>query len=326
MTYPLDNVVQTIRDAERIFAATHIHPDGDALGSLLAFGDIARAMGKDVYLYCEDGVSHLYDFLPGREYIRTEVPSAADFDCGVALDCGDCFRLGREMKSLLAIKPFVVIDHHAGHKEFGDLRWIEPGRSATGEMVFELANALDVGLSRDAAYCLYTAIVSDTGSFRYSSTTQETFRICRELLGSGIRPEEVAGNLFDNYSPARLKLLREVLGTLELYDNERIAIVSVSRDQLNRTGATEADTETFINYARAIKSVLVAVFIKEKDDGVIGVSLRSKGESCDVAQLAARFGGGGHRNAAGCKLRNTTVEETRRKLLHELLPLIQGAC
>lgn len=323
MSQPLDQIVAVIREAKRILVATHIHPDGDALGSQLAMGEILTAMGKQVFLYSESEISHLYSFLPGSDKLRTELPDLGDFDCVLALDCGDCFRLGLKREELLAVSSVVVIDHHAGHRDFGVLRWVDPHRASTGEMVFELSEALGVDLSYEAAYCLYTAIVSDTGSFKYSSTTAETFRVAGALLGKGVKPSDVAGKLFDNFSANRLRLMKDVLETLTLYDDDRIAMISVTQAMFDATSTEPADTETFINYPRSLKTVKVAAFVKEAPAGMISVSMRSKSHY-DVAKVAAKFGGGGHRNAAGCKWPDATIESVWADLLPELLAVVEA--
>ena len=317
----LSKILEVISESGKILIATHIYPDADAMGSQLAMGEILTALGKEVYLYSEEPVSHILGFLPGSDRLITAMPIPDSFDCAISLDCGDRHRLGKAADVLLTIHPFIVIDHHVGHKKFGDLRWVEPGRSSTGEMIFNLSSELGVDLSYDAAFCLYAAIVADTGSFKYSSTTAETFRVAGELLGKGVKPQEISGFLFDNFSKNRLQLLQNVLATLELYKDDKIAFIHVSREMFERTGTCGADTERFINYPRSLATVKVAVFIKETETDVIGVSMRAKGE-CDVARLADEFGGGGHRSAAGFKITGETIPQIRRKLLQELAPLV----
>ena len=311
-------ITTALEQAEHILILTHIHPDGDALGSQLALGDVLRGLGKQVCLYGEAEVSHLYDFLPGSSGITVGLPELSAFDCAIALDCGDAYRLGDELNSLLTVKPFLVIDHHAGHQDFGDLRWVDPSRASSGEMVYDLAVALGGEISPAAAYCLYAAIVSDTGSFKYSSTSADTFRVARELILKGVKPAEVAGKLFDNYTLPRLRLFQRVLESLQLEAEGRIALISAPRRLFDETGAATQDTEGFINYPRALNCVQVAAFLKEAEPGMVSVSLRSKGNSCDVAKVAAKFGGGGHRNAAGFKQRDTSIEQLSAALLREL--------
>lgn len=315
-------VIRTLVSAERILVATHIYPDGDAIGSQLALGIILRKMGKKVFLYGEEKVSHLYDFLPDCDLLELALPGATRFDCAVSVDCGDQFRLGGAADQLLKVHPFIMIDHHAGHKTFGDLHWVDPKRASTGEMIFDLARAMGVEITYDAAYCLYTAIVSDTGSFKYSSTTADTFRVAAELIGIGVKPAEVAGKLFDNFTFNRLQLLKLVLDSMEIHGNQQIALIRATREMFAETDTVPADTENFINYPRSLSSVKVAAFIKENREGIVSVSLRSKGNDYDVAQLAASFGGGGHRNAAGFKMRGMDTADVREKVLASLQVLV----
>ncbi|HIJ77708.1 MAG: bifunctional oligoribonuclease/PAP phosphatase NrnA [Desulfobulbaceae bacterium] len=324
MAHHREEIVRVLKAAQNVLLITHVHPDGDALGSQIAMANILEAAGKNVFMYGEDPVSHLYDFLPLCDKIENMLPDLRGFDCAIALDCGDSFRMGHAKDDFLTVHPFLVVDHHAGHKDFGDLRWVAPGMSSTGEMVFELAADLGYDIPYEAAYCLYAAIVSDTGSFKYSSTTADTFRIAGELVAKGVKPASVAGKLFDNFSVNRLHLMRLVLDSLELYADERLAIIWASREMFRQTSTTQADAESFINYPRSVQSVKVAAFIKETEKGMIAVSMRSKGTNYDVAQIAAFFGGGGHRNAAGFKLPDTDIDKVRELLLGKVLPMVQN--
>jgi len=325
MSNPPSEILAILAGAEKVLLATHIYPDGDALGSQLALGKVLESMGKEVFLYSEEPVSHLYDFLPGCDKLVTSLPASAGFSCAISVDCADPLRLGSGREQLLAHKPFIMIDHHLGHQPFGELQWVDPGRSATGEMIYDLAVALGAKITPEAAFCLYTALVSDTGSFMYPSTSAHTLEVASALVTLGVKPAEVAGRLFDNYTVNRLRLLRLVLDSLELFSRERIAVILATCEMFTRTGTVAADTENFINYPRSLASVKVAAFIKENRDNVISVSLRSKGKDCDVAKVAGEFGGGGHRNAAGFKLRSGDVETLKTELLARLEILI-GAC
>lgn len=324
MATPPNDIVSSLGQAKKVLVATHIFPDGDALGSQLALGDSLASLGKEVFLYSEEKVSHLYDFLPGCERLQGALPDLDQYDCVVAVDCADQKRLGKEVERLLAVKQVIMIDHHAGHKLFGHLQWVDPARASTGEMIYDLIVALGTDISPDAAYCLYTAIVSDTGSFMYSSTTADTFRVVSELVALGVKPAEVAGKLFENFTVNRLQLLQLVLDSLEMISGGRVAIITVTREMFAKTGAVPADTENFINYPRAVASVRVAAFIKETRDGVVSVSLRSKDGTCDVAELAASYGGGGHTNAAGFKIRAEDSLSVKEDLLPKLRELVAG--
>ncbi|KPK26483.1 MAG: phosphoesterase [Desulfobacterales bacterium SG8_35_2] len=310
-------ITEALLQADNLLIASHVFPDGDALGSQLALGEILESLGKKVYYYSEEFVSTMFEFLPGSEKLHNDLPDLASFDAAVAVDCGDRFRLGHKMDGLLQVHPFIVIDHHAGHRDFGDINWVEADRSSTAEMIFDLALALNADISYNAAYCLYTAIVSDSGSFKYESTSAYTFHVASHLLNRGVVPSEVAGKLFDNYSVNRLRLLEKVLGSLEIYAQGQIAVISATNEMFAASGAKPEDTEEFINLPRALRSVKVAAFFKETSDGYIKVSLRAKGE-CDVSQVAAKYGGGGHRNAAGYRIKGGTITETQDELVLEL--------
>lgn len=324
MSNPPAEIVKVLQGADRVLLATHIYPDGDALGSQLALGRVLESLGKQVTLYSEEPVSHLYDFLPCCEKLVTTLPEPGSFDCAVSVDCADSHRLGRERDRLLGIKPFIMVDHHAGHCPFGEFQWVDPGRSATGEMVYDLAVALGGEIDYEAAYCLYTALVSDTGSFKYASTTAKTLAVAGALVSRGVKPAEVSGHLFDNFTFNRLHLLRLVLESLEIHGKGRIAMIKATREMFVKTDTVPADTENFINYPRSVGSVLIAAFIKESRDNVVSVSLRSKGREVDVAEVAQEFGGGGHRNAAGFKLKNTEVVKVRADLLARLEVLLES--
>lgn len=319
-------ILELIGNATHVVLATHIHPDGDALGSLFALADILEGTGKKVFRYLEEPVSHLYEFLPHCSQVSTD-PDAAlkfieetdedDFVVAIALDCGDGDRLGSAKDQLLSISPFVVIDHHRGHSAFGDHLWLESGSSSTGEMVYELASAIGANVSLEAAFCLYVAIVTDTGSFRYESTSPRTLRIAADLVEKGVKPDEVAERVYDNYSLPRIRLMELVLATLEVHAGGQIAFIRVDTEMLERSGATRDDIDGFINYPRSLSTVQVAAFFKETGNGDVAVSLRAKG-NVDVAMIAAEFGGGGHKNAAGFRFSDKSMTDVQKEVLEAL--------
>jgi len=325
MKTPPESLLELIRKAGNVVLVTHINPDGDALGSLIGLADTLETMGKKVFRYLEEPVSHLYAFLPDTNLMQNDIPALQDFVLRagndilcISLDCGDRKRLGKNAEELMSIRPFTVIDHHKSNEGFGDVAWIDPDCSSTGEMVFDLIETLGLTLSDKAAVGLFAAIVTDTGSFRYESTSVHTFEVAKKLVALGVRPDQVTGNLYDNYSAGRLQLLQKVLATLEIKGEGRIAIIMVTEDMLDSTGCSLADTENFINLPRSVTTVEAAVFVKETGPGRVSVSMRAKG-NCDVAEVAARFGGGGHRNAAGFRAAEKTVEEVRDMVLATLL-------
>ncbi len=313
-------IIESFQAVRNVVLFTHTRPDGDALGSLLGFAAILEGLGKNVFCFLEEEVPYLYGFLPGREKVSTAVADLRTFvklgggDIVVAaLDCGDVGRLGSSIDEFLRIEPFVVIDHHQSHRDFGTLRWVDGERSSTGEMIYELALALGGSITLESAYNLYVAICTDTGSFRYECTRPRTLHIAAELVERGVPPQEVAAYLYDNYSPERLKLLEMVLSTMVLSASRTIAVIHVSQQMLRESGATLQDVEGFVDFPRSIKTVKVAVFVKESGDGGLSVSLRSKGD-CDVAAIAGQFNGGGHRSAAGFRCSHQSIEQVRRQI------------
>ncbi len=325
MKSPEQAVFEAVQAKGHILLATHFNPDGDALGSLLGFAEILEGMGKQVFRYLEEPVPQLYRFLPGCAQIQIEMEKVRDFVAQaegdiltVCLDCGEEKRLGRNSAELIGIQPLVVIDHHKGNTGFGEVAWIEPYRSSTAEMIFDLAETLGAEISSRAAECLYVAINTDTGSFRYESTSSHTFAVAGELVRRGVRPELISNSLYDNYTLGRLRLMQEVLASLEMYEKDRIAFIRVTQKMLERTFTTMEDTEYFINFPRAVRSVRVAVFLKEINPNIVSVSLRAKGQ-CDVSLVAAQFGGGGHRNASGYRVKGQSLDAVR----DALVPLLQ---
>ncbi len=320
----IEDLVVHLQQAQQIVLITHIKPDGDALGSMLGLADILRQMEKSVLCYLEEPVPHLYRFLPGWQQAETSFAKVEEFvDSGgqdvlaVVLDCGDMARLGKKGPQLRKIHPFVVIDHHKGNNGFGDLSWVEPGRSSTAEMICDLAGAMGQHFSPAAATCLYAAIATDTGSFRYESTSSHTYRVVARLVDCGAQPGDINEKLYDSYSLGRLQLLQQVLATLEFFADDRVAVISVSESMMADTGTTLEDTEDFINLPRVVESVQVAVFLKEGSNSV-SVSLRSRG-NVDVSQVAQMFGGGGHARASGFRQNGLALDAVRASLLPALV-------
>lgn len=324
-----EDLLATIKGASHLMLFTHYNPDGDAYGSLLGMAGVLQNLGKKVHCYLEEPVSYLYEFLPMTARASTSLveleafaKEAGDDLVAIALDCGDEERLGEHKEIFLQYAPFVVIDHHRGHKDFGTHRWIYDSCSSTGEMVYELALALDAPIDLATATNLYVAICTDTGYFRYESTSARTMAIAAELLVKGVKPEEIGSRLYENYTPERLRLLELALGTIRVLAGGRVSMMTVSQQMLGETGASMVDVDGFIDFARSLRTVKVAALLKEAPSGDVAISLRAKGE-CDVSAIAAKFGGGGHRNAAGFRCPGKKLDEVNTflaPLLIEALP------
>ena len=317
----LEAIAHVIREKKRFVLSAHYNPDGDAVGSVLGLADMLDHLGREALCFFEEPVPVIYRFLPGSGRVVSDIGvvqgflrTAGDEGAVITLDCGDRSRVGRYENELLAWHPVLVVDHHHSNLGFGDVNWISPDSAATGEMIFELAQELGLAISPEAAQCLYAAISTDTGSFHYASTSSHTFEVAAALVRAGADPANMANQLYNNFTPGRLRLLHDVLATLKLYHRERIAVIRVTRAMRDRTFTTLEDVEHFVNYPRAIRSVRVAVFLKETEPGHISVSLRAKGQ-CDVSRIAAHFGGGGHKNASGCTFRDASLDEVHGRIL-----------
>ena len=310
------NVLDFLRKGKQFFIATHISPDGDALGSSIALSLALESLGKETIIYDKDPVPEFYKFLPGHERFTQSI-SNLKFEISnlILLDCNELERTGIEKIEFVSS---AVIDHHETAREFGDVKWIEPHAAATGLMIFYVIKELGVKITKDIAINLYAALAIDTGTFRYSNTTPEVLRVAAELIEAGADPSYIAESLYETWSESRFRLLLKVLNTLEI--NDGVAITLVTLDMFRETGALVEDTENFVGFPRLLKSVRISALFREVENSYYKVSLRSRGRGMNVAKIAAEFGGGGHRNAAGYRVRADfkTARETLLKKLHTL--------
>jgi len=292
-------IYELLDKKHRFMVTSHITPDGDSIGSTLALTLALLKMGKRAVPVIKDDIPKKYRFLPGTDLIVKD--TSESFDAVIALDCGDIERLGFE-KQLKEYGPIVInIDHHKSNDFFGDLNLVDANSSSVGEMVYRLIDG-KIDIDYDIALNLYTAIITDTGSIKYSNTTPSSLKILANLVDKGVKPDYVSRHVFERRSLASIKLLKSVLNTLEISADGKIASLLITRDMLRDSGASEEDTDGMINYAREIEGVEVAVIFKENEDSLIRVGFRSN-EWVDVSMIAAKFNGGGHPRAAGCVLK-----------------------
>jgi bifunctional oligoribonuclease and PAP phosphatase NrnA len=266
-----------------------------------------------------DPVPHAYQKLPGTEFVRVTPSVDREYDAVFVIECSDITRPG-----LIDLdKQLVVnIDHHSTTALFGDINWIDSTASAVGEMIYNLCKALGVRVTREIAECVYTALITDTGSFHYSNTSERTFKVASELVRAGVKPAKVSQAVFANYPWSKIELLGEVLATVKRDATGRVAWLAQTLDMQERAHATDEDGDGFVNYPMSCGDVEACAFFKETAPGTYRVSLRSK---CDVnvARIAERFGGGGHRNAAGCTFEGT-IEDAERQLVSLLLDAVEN--
>lgn len=309
---PVQQIVQALTRAKSVLITCHRKPDGDAMGSMLAVGLILRRLGKDCTLYSQDGVPKQFADLVGADDVVDQVSAEARFDVTVAVDTGDKILLGDQVPGADRSGTVIVLDHHSSSTPFGDLRWHDATAAATGVLVAELAGRLDVAIDVALAEHLWCALYTDTGGFRYSSTDARVLRLAAALVDVGISPWEVTVKLYENNPVQRVRLLGEVLNTLELSASGQIASLAITNSMVERSGADDSMLDGFINYARSIQGVEVAVQVLQQGESC-RINLRSKGR-IDVGELAQRLGGGGHHNAAGCTLKGPPNEVQRRIL------------
>lgn len=293
----LVKVLEALEVAESIGLATHIDPDGDALGATLGMGLMLKAMGKRVFIRFPEGqvFPPQYAFLPGHD-LASDTPQKAD--AFVALDCGSASRVGNLAEEISKVPAVINIDHHPDNDLFGTVNAVDPGISSTSEIIYELAKLAGVEFDRDLALCLYVGIVTDTGRFQYSNTKPRTHLVAADLIAKGrINVAEVFHLVYEQLSFGSLKLMSAVVNGAEFIPEVGLMRAVLTRRLVKETGGRLEELESLIDQVRMVKDAEVTVLARELQDGRYRISLRSKG-AIDVSKIARELGGGGHRNAA----------------------------
>src|SRR5499427_5298027 len=307
------HILDAIRSRRRFVLSSHARPDGDSIGSQLAMAYALKALGKEVAVVNSDLAPPPLLQFPGVADIRIAPDVAGDFDAAIIMECGDLSRTG-----VTGLDRFFVIniDHHPGNTGYGQINWFDATAAACGEMVFDLVRALGVPMSAEIATHIYLAILTDTGSFHYSGISPRTFEICKETLEAGVDPVQVARMVYDSNHMGRLKLFGSVLSAMQIDRTGRIAIVYVDYAMARAAGGSYEDTEGLVNLPLTVKEIEAVIFFKQEKDNEYRVSLRSKGD-IDIGAVAKEYGGGGHKNAAGCTVRGV-IAELRRVLVEKV--------
>lgn len=292
----IEQLLQLIDQNQSFLVASHEGPDGDAIGSTLALANALRDMGKDVVAYNGDHAPLDYAFLPGFDTIVNDVDEHLSFDVGLVLDAGELKRAGSWIRERCRV--LVNVDHHPYSEDFGDLYFVDTEASSTGVLIYRLLQAGGHRVTENIATCIYTTILSDTGSFRYSNANPEAFRVAGEMVAFGVDPWEIASGLYESQEFVRLRLLALALPTLRVSDCGLYASIAVTLDMYAEVDADAEATDRFINYPRSIRGVEVAIFFRQLTPDSFKVGFRSKG-NIDVGALARAMNGGGHHNAAG---------------------------
>lgn len=312
MTPPLRQIAEHLRATDNFLVTSHVSPDGDALGSMLAVGEVLDAMGKQVRLFNESGLPERFRWLSPRQKILRVLPDTEP-ETIIVLDCGSPQRPGALLASWLSSKTVVNIDHHLDNPMFGSINWVDQRVSSTGEMVGMLARELNVPLAGLLGEYVYLSLISDTGDFCFSNTRPETLEMAAEILRLGLLPGPFHEQRQSTGTINQLRMRGAVTQQATLHSHGRISLISFTRELFRQTGTGPEDTEGLVNRVLYLRGVQAAIATREEDNGSIKFSLRSKGD-VNVQAVAARFGGGGHRNAAGGTL-DMSVDEAGRTLV-----------
>lgn len=304
-------ILRVLREGERFVVCSHSRPDGDAVGSMLAVGMLLDQMGKRADLVTADRIPAVYRRLPGAERIQTVLAVHGHYDAAILLECD-----GLERTRLHGLEPYflVNIDHHISGRNYAHVNWIEHGAASTGELVHRLVKAAGARVTPEMATCLYTTVLTDTGTFCYGALGASTFELARELVVAGADPIAIAQDIYFSVPASKVMLLGAALS--RLVREGPVAWLWLTQDDMERTHAAEEDCEGIVNFALGIAGVDASVFLRELPEGQIRLSLRGKG-AVNVAAIAEKLGGGGHENAAGCTL-DGPLERALQQILVEL--------
>ena len=311
-------LLDLLRERDSFVISSHIRPDGDAIGSALALQHLLEAMGKRATVVFIDPIPPNFQFLPGVERVASSFPAA---DAAIFLECDSIDRSSIDRCEFEAARPELTIniDHHRSGREFADFNWIDPEAAAVGSMIFDLALATDVAITRPMAECLYAAILTDTGSFNYASTSATTFAMAEQLIQCGVNASRIAAAIYASNPASKVRLLGIALTNIQI--EGAISWSHVTLEEMARVGASVEDCEGVANHLIGIAGVEAAAFLREESEpGQFRLSLRSRG-TIDVSIIAEHFGGGGHRNASGCGVEGSLAEATRR-----IIAQLHAAC
>ncbi len=308
-------IAEILKEKSNFAITFHVMPDGDSVGSSLALYNVLKRSNKNVDVFSSDKVPDVFSYLPGYDSIKDcSLIGKNAYDALIIIDSGDYERIGKcaDIKANITVN----IDHHATNDLYADINFVDMNSAAAGELIYQIIKLMEPEIQKDEAACLYTAILTDTGGFRYSNTTPLTHLIAGKLISTGIAFSGIHDIIYRNFEYDSIKLLGKVLESIELHYRGRIAFMKLLKSDIGNIDISNISTTDFINYGRDIKSVECAAFIKETGAGEFKVSLRSK-NYVDVKSVCEKFGGGGHIRAAGCTIKGN-FENAKKSILDEL--------
>lgn len=294
----LSQVVELIENKQNFAITTHVRPDGDGIGSSLGLCWLLCSLGKNAEVVLRDEIPVAYRQLPGANHIRQVAEVNGKYDAVFIIECSDISRPGiKNLENHLTVN----IDHHATSAHFGTINWIDQTASAVGEMIYNLCKAIGGRVTCEIAQCVYMALVTDTGSFHFPNTTERTLKVASELVKAGAKPAQISEAVYNSYPWSRIELMRQVLETVRRDASGKIAWMRQTLEMAKNSGAVDGDNNGFVNIPLAAREVEAVVYMRETLPNTFRVSLRSK-DGINVAKVAEKFGGGGHKNAAGCRV------------------------
>ena len=312
----INKIIKKIKEGQHFLITSHTKLDGDALGSELALYCMLSDLGKKAVIYNEDKTPDHYSFLPKAEKIVTNLDDVSNFDVAFILDCSEMERVGEKAKEIAKITTLINIDHHISNNGFSPLKLWDGQASSTGELIFRLFEKMRAKMSPEICTNLYAAILTDTGGFRYTNTTKDTLYAAGKLVENGADPQWISENIYENDSPVKIKLMKKVLETLTLDFQNQVGSLVVTKSALEECGATYEHTEGFVEIPRSVKGISISILYTQLDKNYYKLSLRSKGK-ISVEKIAKKFGGGGHANAAACRIKGD-IEAVKEEVLEAI--------
>lgn len=297
----LNDILNIIRRGENFLVLPHILPDGDTIGSSLGLYWFLKKLGKNPYILLDGHIPNNLLFLPGASNIMLTWDEDIKVDTVIFIDASDLDRLGPNALFVEKVENSINIDHHITNTYYASCNYVSEDAAATGEIIYHLIKSSEVDIDEHIATCLYTAVTTDTGSFKYDNTKPHTHRIAAELLEYGVDVNQVTTEIYQNKPVCQVKLLSAALNTLTMESSGKLAVILVTKEMLSKSQASVLDADGIIEFGRDIQGVEVAVLLKEVEEKEIKVGFRSKYD-IDVSKIAKDFGGGGHKKASGCTI------------------------
>lgn len=316
----LDNILEEIKKAETIVIMAHETPDGDAIGSCLAMKVALKKLEKNADVIIKE-VPKIFDFLPGREEIKSD-SDIEKYDLAISLDCADFKRLiGNEYFE--KAKQTIVIDHHSSNKMYGDINFVNPVAPACCQILIGMFQYFDIDIDKELGTCILTGIITDTGGFKYSGVTPETFEFTADLLQKGVNVSDIYKRVLQTKTKANFELMRKAIDKMEFLEDGKVTFTYITNDELKEVNAGIGDHEGLVEIGRDVEGVEVSVFIRQKDDeeNVYKVSMRSN-EYVNVSDVCIMFGGGGHEKAAGATIQGN-IQQVKQKIMNELKKVLR---